>query len=87
MRKAVWPQKAWRRFATTILQLRLPHAWHALQRKPARTLVPKNSISRSGLSSGNAPVNVLRGFGRTVQKSRTLSEKLKSATNKMTAGS
>jgi len=52
-------------------------AWHAGQRKPACTPVPKNSVSRSGHSPGNAPVNVPRGFGRTTQKSRTLSEKLK----------
>lgn len=52
-------------------------AWHATQRKPACTPAPKNSVSRSGRSPGNAPVNVSRDFGRTVQKSRTLSEKLK----------
>src|SRR6185369_2117384 len=52
-------------------------AWHATQRQPACTLVPKNSVSRSGQSPGNAPVNGPGGFGRTVQKSRTLSEKLK----------
>jgi hypothetical protein len=52
-------------------------AWHAAQRKPACTLVPKNSVSRSGQPPGNAPVNVPGGFARTQQKSRTLSEKLK----------
>jgi hypothetical protein len=51
-------------------------AWHAAQRKPACTLVPKNSVSRPNPSAGNAPVNVPRGFGRAVQKSRTLSEQL-----------
>ena len=54
-------------------------AWHADQRKPACTLVPKISVSRSGHSPGNAPVNVPRDFDRTAQRSRTLSEKLKTA--------
>ena len=52
-------------------------AWHATQRQPACTLVPKNSVSRSSQSPGNAPANVFRDFGRTAQKSRTLSETLK----------
>ena len=62
-----------RRFCTYDCRM----VWHAAQRKPACTLVPKNSVSRSGQSPGNAPVNVSRDFDRTVQKSRTLSEKLK----------
>lgn len=62
-----------RRFCTYDCRM----AWHATQRKPECTLVPKNSVSRSGQSAGNAPVNLPGGFGRTVQKSRTLSEKLK----------
>ena len=62
-----------RRFCTSDCRM----AWHAAQRKPECTLVPKNSVSRSGQSSGNAPVNISRDFDRTVQKSRTLSEKLK----------
>ncbi len=52
-------------------------AWHEAQRKPACTLVPKNSVSRSHPSPRNAPVNALRGFDRTARKSRTLSERLK----------
>ena len=52
-------------------------AWHATQRKPECTLVPKNSVSLSHPSPRNSPENVSRGFDRTVQKSRTLSEKLK----------
>ena len=52
-------------------------AWHAAQRKPACTLVPKISVSRSGQSPGNAPVNVPRDFDWREQKSRTLSEQLK----------
>ncbi len=40
-------------------------AWHAAQRKPACTLVPKNSVSLSGHSPGNAPVNVSRDFDWT----------------------
>jgi hypothetical protein len=62
-----------RRFCTYDCRM----AWHAAQRKPACTLVPKNSVSRSGQPPGNAPVNVPGGFARTQQKSRTLSEKLK----------
>ena len=51
-------------------------AWHAAQRKPACTLVPKISVSLSGQSPGNASVNVPRDFDWTVQKSRTLLEQL-----------
>ena len=51
-------------------------AWHAAQRKPACTLVPKISVSLSGQSPGNAPVNVPRDFDWREQKSRTLSEQL-----------
>jgi hypothetical protein len=61
-----------RRFCTYECRM----AWHTGQRKPACTLVPKNSVSRSRQSPGNAPANVFRDFGRTAQKSRTLSEKL-----------
>ena len=52
-------------------------AWHATQRKPECTLVPKNSVSRSSPSPGNAPANAFRDFGRSAQRSRTLSERLK----------
>jgi hypothetical protein len=62
-----------RRFCTYDCRM----AWHAAQRKPGCTLVPKNSVSRSGQSPGNAPMNIPRGFDRTIQKSKTLSEKLK----------
>jgi hypothetical protein len=62
-----------RRFCTYDCRM----AWHAAQRKPACTLAPKSSVSRSRPSPGNAPVNVPGGFARTKQKSRTLSENLK----------
>ena len=52
-------------------------AWHSAQRKPACTLVPKNSVSRSHPSPRNAPRDVPGGFARTILKSRTLSERLK----------
>ena len=52
-------------------------AWHATQRKPECTLVPKTSVSPSQPSPRNEPVNALRGFDRTARKSRTLSERLK----------
>ena len=52
-------------------------AWHAAQRRPECTLVPKNSVSPSQPSPRNEPVNALRGFDRTARKSRTLSERLK----------
>ena len=52
-------------------------AWNAAQRKPACTLVPKNSVSRSHPSPQNAPAKVPGGFDRKARGSRTLSEKLK----------